>query len=505
MDYALLMSNFAKRAAGRKLTQQNLLYESLRQAIVDGDLRHGTQLVPTRALAEQLGIARNSALYAYERLTEEGFITTSRHGSVVSRIAFPVATDPRGGGAPASALSKRVSNLPRERGRPDDPTPFRPGVPALDEFPVAQWRAAVERAWRTIDAHELGYGDSAGHPALRRAIAEYVRVSRGVRCTADQVFITQGTQTSLDLCARLLADPGDTVWVENPGYHGAKAAFHTAGLRLVPMPVDGSGIAPTPRDWRDMPPRLIYTTPSHQYPLGCVLSLERRRALMENAIAAGAWIIEDDYDSELRHSGAPLPAIQGLTADAPVVYLGTYSKTMFPALRMGFMIVPAHLVRKIDEALSEIARQGRVAEQIALADFIDSGKYARHLRRMRRLYQQRRVALVRAIDRQMSDLVTLSEDGGGMHLTVRLDAPLKDRDVSQALRGHGLFAAPLSAYCMPGAGTSRYNGFMLGYAGVPAEKADALIARFARVIRTMLPRERARNDDAARALSVNLA
>ena len=489
MDYALLMSNFAKRANGRKLTQQNLLYESLRQAILDGDLRYGSQLVPTRALAEQLGIARNSALYAYERLTEEGFITTSRHGSVVSRVAFSASADLRGTGGTASRLSRRVADLPRERGGPDNPTPFRPGMPALDEFPVAQWRASVERAWRTIDPHELGYGNSAGHPSLRRAIAEYVRVSRGVRCSMDQVFITQGTQASLDLCARLLADPGETAWVENPGYHGAKAAFQTAGLRLEPIPVDASGIAPTQRHWREAPPRLVYTTPSHQYPLGCVLSLERRRSIIENAMACGAWIIEDDYDSELRHSGPPLPAIQGLAAHAPVVYLGTYSKTMFPALRMSFMIVPAHLVQQIDEALGEIARQGRVAEQIALADFIDSGKYARHLRRMRRLYQQRRAALVAAIDRQMRDLVTLSADGGGMHLTVRLDAPLQDREVSDAMRDHGLYIAPLSTYCLPTTDASDYNGFILGYAGVPAEKADALIARLARVIRSLCERK----------------
>jgi GntR family transcriptional regulator/MocR family aminotransferase len=481
------MSNFAKQLGSRKLTQQKLLYESLRRAILDGDIRHGSQLIPTRSLAEQLSIARNSVLYAYERLTEEGFVTTSRHGSVVSmvsRAAHPSRSRSESAAVPVSRLSKRVTDLPRERTSADDPTPFRPGVPALNEFPLAQWRSCMERAWRSIDARELSYGNNAGHPALRRAIAEYVRVSRGVRCSAQQVFITSGTQASLDLCACMLADPGDRVWMEDPGYHGAKAAFQAAGLRLEPIPVDAAGIAPTDDHWQRTPPSLIYITPSHQYPLGSVLSLERRWSIIEHAAARGAWIIEDDYDSELRHNGPPLPSIQGLTAHTPVIYLGTFSKTMFPALRMGFMVVPAHMVTEVDGALSEIARQGRVAEQIALADFIESGKYARHLRRMRRIYQQRRASLVAAVERHMGDLVTVSSDSGGMHLTVRLDAPLLDRDVSEATHKHGLYITPLSTYCDPATDGTQYNGFMLGYAGVAPEEADALVARLAQIVRS---------------------
>ncbi|MEW6344102.1 MAG: PLP-dependent aminotransferase family protein [Paraburkholderia sp.] len=488
MDYGLLMSNFAKQLGGRKLTQQNLLYESLRRAILDGDIRHGSQLIPTRSLAEQLGIARNSVLYAYERLTEEGFVSTSRHGSVVSmvsRAALPPAPPVDGLGVPISRLSRRVADLPRERTRANDPTPFRPGVPALNEFPMVQWRSSMERAWRAVDPRELDYRNNAGHPALRRAIADYVRVSRGVRCSAEQVFITSGTQASLDLCACMLADPGDRVWMEDPGYHGAKAAFQAAGLNLEPIPVDAAGIAPTQEDWQRAPPHLIYITPSHQYPLGSVLSLERRWSIIERAIERGAWIIEDDYDSELRHNGPPLPSIQGLTANTPVIYLGTFSKTIFPALRMGFMIVPAHVAKEVDAAHSELARQGRVAEQMALADFIESGKYARHLRRMRRIYQQRRAALVVALERHMGDLVTVSSDSGGMHLTVRLDAPLLDTDVTEVTRAHGLTVAPLSTFCDSRTDSTRYNGFMLGYAGIAPEDADALVARLAQIVRSL--------------------
>jgi GntR family transcriptional regulator/MocR family aminotransferase len=488
LDYGLLMSNFAKQLGGRKLTQQKLLYESLRRAILDGDIRHGSQLVPTRALAEQLGIARNSVLYAYERLTEEGFVSTSRHGSVVSmvsRAAVPPAPQVDRAGVPLSRLSRRVAALPRERTRADDPAPFRPGVPALTEFPMAQWRNSLERAWRSLDPRELDYRNNAGHPALRRAIAEYVRVSRGVRCSAEQVFITSGTQASLDLCACMLADPGERVWMEDPGYNGAKSAFRAAGLSLEPIPVDAAGIAPTQEHWQRTPPHLIYITPSHQYPLGSVLSLERRWSIIEHAIERGAWIIEDDYDSELRHNGPPLPSIQGLTENAPVIYLGTFSKTIFPALRMGFMIVPAHVAKEVEVAHSEIARQGRVAEQIALADFIESGKYARHLRRMRRMYQERRAALVAALERHMADLVTISSDSGGMHLTVRLDAPLVDADVTEVTRAHGLTIASLSTYCDARTDSTRYNGFMLGYASIPPEDADGLVARLAQIVRSL--------------------
>ncbi|CAD6518966.1 PLP-dependent aminotransferase family protein [Paraburkholderia sabiae] len=485
MDYGLLMSSFASQSAERKLTQQSLLYESLRHAILNGDIRHGSQLVPTRALAEQLGIARNSVLYAYERLAEEGFIAASRHGSVVSCVAMPSANAEAVSATPVSRLSRRVAGLPHERGVRGTPSPFQAGVPALDEFPVAQWRASMERAWRSVDARDLGYGYHAGHPSLRRAVAEYVRVSRGVRCTADQVFITSGTHTSLDLCARMLADPGDTVWLENPGYHGARIAFQSAGLNIVPIPVDAAGLAPTEEHWQRTPPRLVYITPSHQYPLGSVLSLERRWSIIDNIVERGAWIIEDDYDSELRHSGPPLPSVQGLRDAAPVVYLGTFSKTMFPALRIGFMIVPASLAPEIGGVIGEMSRQGRVADQVALADFIESGKYARHLRRMRRIYQQRREAMVGAIYTHMNDLVTVSSDGSGMHLTMRLDAPLQDRDVSAALRERGIAVSPLSTYCHEGEDAERFNGFMLGYAGVRPDKADRLIAELAAAIRSL--------------------
>ncbi|TKC92467.1 PLP-dependent aminotransferase family protein [Trinickia terrae] len=482
MDYGLLVSTFTHRNQTRGLTQQRLLYECLRQAILEGRLAQGSRLASSRALAEELGMARNSVLYAYERLADEGFVAATRQGSEVARVGL-VRPEP----APVAAgrevaLARRVEGLYRESVAHGEQKPFRLGIPALDEFPLAQWRSSLERAWRTIGPQHLGYGNIEGHPALRHAIAEHLKVSRGVRCEIDQVFITDGTQSSLDHCARLFADPGEPVWLENPGYNGARAAFRSAGLTIVPIPVDADGIAPSAKDWRRAPPKLVYVTPSHQYPLGSVLSLERRLWLIEEARKTGAWIIEDDYDSEFRHDGPPLPAVQGLTADAPVIYLGTFSKTMFPSLRLGFMVVPAALTAAAAGPLGALARRGRLAEQIALADFIESGLYTRHLRRMRRLYAERRDALSDALRRHLGGMLTVSAGAGGMHLSAQLTAPIADVDVCAAARQAGLIVPPLSAYCLPCVDIARYNGLALGYAGVPSGNMDGLAQQLACIL-----------------------
>ncbi|MDB5782115.1 PLP-dependent aminotransferase family protein [Caballeronia mineralivorans] len=486
MDLALLFSSFTARLDGRKITQQRRLYEALRDAILEGLLPAATRLPATRALAKELGIARNSAMFAYEQLAEEGFLDVSRQGSVVARVGAASSLKSTEHKPASARLSRRVDGFRREPPTRETPISFRPGLPALDEFPMRPWRAAIARAWRSLDAADLGYARSAGLPDLRHALVDYLKVSRGVRCDVGQVFITDGTQTSLDLCARMLADAGDRVWIEEPGYIGARAAFQGADLTLLPIPVDADGIAPSPMDWATSPPRLIYVTPSHQYPLGSVLSIERRMDMIERAREHGAWIIEDDYDSEFRHTGSPFAAMQGLAADTPVVYLGTFSKTMFPALRIGFMVVPSALSSEFAHALGEISRQGRVADQLALADFMRSGAYTRHLRRMRALYAQRRVALISALQRHFGEAVTISGDAGGMHLTVRLNVPLVDVDVCDAARSAGLWVAPVSTFCLARGRAARYNGLLLGYAGMAAAHADEAVGKLAQIVRSML-------------------
>ncbi|KQV33770.1 PLP-dependent aminotransferase family protein [Massilia sp. Root335] len=485
MDYALLLDAFARDHArhglpGHPWPRQRLLHECLRTAIRDGTLAAGTRLLATRALAQELGIARNTVLYAYEQLACEGFVIPDRRGTVVAGIA--PAPRRRAADVPQAGLARRARNLRAVHGSPGDGLPFTPGVPDLRAFPLAQWRRLLDRAWRGLSAAQLNYGDPAGEPALRTAIADYLRASRGVVCEAGQVFITDGTQSSLDLCAHACADAGDTAWIEHPGYGGALAAFRGAGLVVEGIAVDAEGMAPTAPDWTRRRPRLIYTTPSHQYPAGVVMSPARRMALIAGARAAGALIVEDDYDSEFRHEGPPLAAMQGLVPDAPVLYCGTFSKTMFPALRIGFLVVPASLALPLAAMRAQSSAAGRTAEQLALAGFLRSGEFALHLRRMRRLYRQRRDALVEALDRHLGDRAVVEGASAGMHLALRLPAGgPADVEIVRRAREQGIVVNALSTHALPGGPPC--NGLLLGYAQVPAERMDELVLRLAGAIR----------------------
>ncbi|MES3020586.1 MAG: PLP-dependent aminotransferase family protein [Pseudomonadota bacterium] len=481
MDYALLIDGFAQEHGVAGWPRQRVLHECLRAAIRSGKLGTGTRLLASRALAAELGVARNMVLYAYDQLATEGYIRPDRRGTVVMpvRAAGKAAT---AAPEPQASLSRRVQNL-RSLNTPAGPTlGFAPGVPALDEFPVLVWRRMLERAWRGATVSDLNYGDPAGEPGLRAALADHLRAGRGADCDASQVFITGGTQASLDLCARAFADAGDKVWIEDPGYAGALAAFRGAQLKVVGIPTDDQGINPGAADWRRHPPKLIYTTPSHQYPTGSVLSLARRLALIAHARTAGALIIEDDYDSEFRHDGPPLPAMQGLAADAPVVYLGTFSKTMFPSLRIGFMVVPRALCGPVADLLARSVPSGRTAEQIALAQFLRDGQFALHLRRMRRLYRQRRDALVGALELHLGDVGTVHGGSAGMHLAFQFNNAALD-DVAIAARAFkmGVVVHALSAH---GVGTraTAWSGLVLGYAQVPVDKIDGLVRKIARAV-----------------------
>lgn len=478
MDYALLLDTFASMHAAQAWPRQRLLHACLRAAIRNGTLAAGTRLAATRTLAGELGIARNTVLYAYEQLAAEGYVVSDRQGTLVAAVAAakPAATAQ----PPQAGLARRARDLRSVPSVASEGQAFAPGVPDLQAFPLAAWRRHLERAWRALDPAQLNYGDPAGEPALRAAIADYLRASRGVVCEADQVFITDGSQASLDICARACADEGETVWIEDPGYGGALAAFRGAGLAIEGIEVDLEGMAPAPRDWRERPPRLVYVTPSHQYPLGMVMSPARRLALIEGARQAGALIVEDDYDSEFRHEGPPLAAMQGLAPDAPVLYCGTFSKTMFPGLRIGFLVAPPGLARPLAAMRAQSSAAGRAAEQLALAGFLHSGEFMAHLRRMRRLYRQRRDALVVALERHLGRIAEVHGASAGMHLSLRLPDALADVAIARCAREEGILVNPLSTQAL-GAGT-RWNGLMLGYAQVPAERMDALVRRLAAVV-----------------------
>ncbi len=482
MDYALLFANFSKKHSG--WSRQRLLHECLRSAIKTGKLSSGTRMLATRQLASDLGIARNTVVYAYEQLVTEGYVRSDRRGTIVVDINIAIGQAEQ----PAMPLHPRLSQRAQI---PTSTLPdatqigaFTPGVPSLADFPVNLWRRLLDRAWRSITKAQLSYGDTAGEPLLRKAIANHLRASRGVICETSQVFITDGTQSSLDLCAHAFAEAGELVWMENPGYRGALNAFHAAQLKVRPIAVDSDGIAPSKADWRKHPPRLIYVTPSHQFPLGGVLTLERRVALIEHARAAGALLIEDDYDSEFRHDGPPLPAMQGLTPYAPVVYLGTFSKTMFPALRIGFMIVPMGLVDPMHQLLSQSTARGRTADQLALAEFLSSGQFATHLRRMRRLYRERRDYLCAALKRHIGELGTVLGGSAGMHLVLALGESISDAQVSVAALRHGIVTHAVSAHLL-GPARSCDNGLVLGYAQVPTQQIDELARKLSVIIKHM--------------------
>ncbi|MGG1949145.1 PLP-dependent aminotransferase family protein [Trinickia sp. NRRL B-1857] len=480
MDLALLISSFSMQQGLAKQSQQEALYRSLRDMLLDGRIPPGTRLASTRTLAAELGIARNSAVYAYERLTEEGFVAATRTGTITLWDGRGQRHARAEAGPIQVRLADRVHGLDNPQPEPDRMLPFVPGLPSLHEFPILQWRRCVERAWKQIQPAQLAYGPAEGLPELRRAVAAYIKVSRGVRCETDQVFITDGTQSSLELCARMLANPGEFGWLENPCYSGAKTAFQSTGLRIVPMEVDREGMAPLESDWRSRPPKLIYATPSHQYPLGALMSIQRRATLIERARECGAWIIEDDYDSEFRHSGQPLPAIQGIHADAPVCYLGTFSKTMFPALRLGFMVLPPMLVERFRGTLRELVHRGHPADQLAMAEFIDTGLFARHLRRMRTLYTERRGTLEHALAKHLGTVLRVRESSGGMHLSAELNVPAQDTEIARQANAEGLLLQPLSHYRVLDG--RAYNGFVLGYAGLTGATIEKSVTHLARVV-----------------------
>lgn len=483
MDYLFAFNEYKHQCfvEGVKQPQQRMLYNCLRNAILCGHLPSGSTLLASRALAQELKVARNTVLYVYEQLAIEGLVfVEGRNTKVAAKLAGVAAQLAGGDNGEVQLLSRRAQlhSLPTEVGH--DMTAFMPGVPALAEFPLALWRRYMERAWRQVSSSQLDYGSVAGELALREAITNHLTSTRGVVCTSAQVFITDGTQHSLDLCAYALANAGDNAWIENPGYTGAYQAFKAAELCVRGIPVDSHGMAPSQEDWQHFRPALIYTTPSHQFPLGSVMSLERRLALIELARAQGAIIIEDDYDSEFRRDGSPLPAMQGLVENAPVVYMGTFSKSLFPALRIGYMVLPIQLVEPFTDMLRQRYPRGRSADQLALAAFLRDGQFAIHLRKMRRLYAARRDALVTAIEKYLGDVVTIYGGSSGIHLAIELPHSLLDSEVSDEALAVGIYAQPLSKLAT---GAVLHNGLMLGYAQINQADMEYYIERLARVIK----------------------
>lgn len=435
------------------------LYDAIRAAIVSGKLPAGARLPSSRTLASETGVSRVTVGVAFDQLRAEGYVEARTGSGTFVREGLPddallarrrtPAAKPRTKSSSLTPVS--VPRVPDARVPAESlpvhqraPIAFIAGLPALDLFPVKLWSKLSARRWRGAageGSRLLNYGSALGYYPLRRAIAEYVALARGVRCEPDQVLVTAGAQQALDLAARVLLRAGEPVWLEDPGYFGARAAFEAADANIVPVPVDTEGLDVSAGEALAPDARLAYVSPSHQFPLGVTLSMRRRLALLDWAARAGAWVIEDDYDGEFRYVGRPLASLQGLDADrsagtdparvsSRVLYVGTFSKTLCPALRLGYVIVPPLLVDAFVAAKGASVGHTASVEQAVLADFIDEGHYARHVRRMRLVYAERQAALVSAASAHLSNWVDVRPSAAGMHLVGWLRGDALQRGVS---------------------------------------------------------------------------
>lgn len=467
----------ALEADARPLYRQ--IYDGYRRAILEGRLRAGQRIPSTRALARELGISRLPVLTAFEQLLHEGYLE-GRPGSgtfVASSLqemrdaAAPADTSPRG-----RSSRKRVDAItsalrPREV---RSPTPelgaFRVSLPALDHFPYKIWTRLVTRHARAMSIEQMAYGDPAGYLPLRHAVADYLRTARAVACDAGQVLIVSGSQMALHLCARVLLGPRDTICFEDPGYPGARAALTATGATLQSVPVDGDGLVVQSMARRKIPARAVYVTPSHQYPFGVSMNVSRRLELLRWARRNQAWIIEDDYDSDYRYSSRPLGALQGMNGADQVIYTGTFSKVLFPAMRIGYVVAPPSLVDRFIEQRLTLDLFPQTLDQLVLTDFLCEGHFSRHVRRMRTVYQARRDALVSGIRKHLGGLLTIVNADAGMHLTAKLPTGFDDVDIVRRAREREISAIALSTCYAANEGDP---GLVLGFGGVP----EAEIAR----------------------------
>ena len=475
----LLLTEIARLSLQDKLPLHRQLYEALRRAILDGKLSAGDRLPSSRELTQDLKLSRNTVVAALNQLSVEGYLV-----SHVGSGTFVNSSVPRIAARRQPAQANQGAELSR-RGLALSTTfcatqleiqPFTPGIADFSAFPVTLWQRLQNKHWRMTYPDMLDYSYSGGYAPLRRAVADYLRVFRSVPLEVEQVIITSGTQQSLELCAHLLADHNDTVWLEDPAYWGAVKAFMATGLSLHPVSADQHGIAPQAVD-EATPPRLIYVTPSHQYPTGAVMSLARRHQILSIARKHKAWVLEDDYDSEFRFSGPPISSLAGLDTDERVLYLGSFSKVLYPGLKLGYLVVPKELVASFKQAHYDLNRPGQMPLQAALAEFIEMGHFASALRKARQSYAERRRCLLAALQPCLGEHAQITGAEQGLHLCLRLPEPVDDKALADRIAQLGLTVRPLSAYCLQ---RKDAKGLVIGYGYAPLadiERCGPLLAR----------------------------
>ena len=459
------------------------LAAALRQAVAEGRFGEGARLPSTRVLAAELGIARSTVVAVFEQLAAEGYLTARPGSGYFVPPSFAGPPGDRGSETVRPRpLSRQAASLralvPPPRGRP---RPFDLGVAEIDGRFIATWKHLASRALSGRSRLAWSYGDPRGEATLRRAIAEYLAAARGVRCTPEQIVVTSGTQQGLSLAARILIDPGDAAWVEDPCYRSTVDILRAAEARIVPVPVDQQGLDAAAAGPGAPPPRLLYTTPSRQYPLGMAMPLPRRAALLAWAETAGAWIVEDDYESEFQAPGRMLPSLQGLDRGGRVIYLGTFSKLLFPSLRLGYAVLPPDLVEPFAAARHLADRQSPALAQTMMTEFILGGHFARHLKRMRALYAERQAFIVEEATRRLAGLVEIGPLECGMYLTAWLPPHWSDIDAAALLAKAEVNTLPLSSLTLA---RRRPPGLVLGYSGYGEAAIASAIERMARAFET---------------------
>lgn len=469
----------------------------VRHLIQSGALVEGDRIPSSRGLARDLRVARNTVTAAFQQLQAEGFLETRRGGSVRVAAVRPAATPPQ-----VPAMLPKVARSPLRPGAHFTnleaipagapplvsagavPRAFRPSVPAMDLFPVELWGRLLSRTWRRASLQMLGYGEPMGHGPLREAVAQHLRVSRGITCTPEQVMITLGSQQALDLACRVLVAPGDLAWVEDPGYLWARGALVAAGARIQPQPVDGEGMTlPTPGG---PAARAAMVTPTRQLPLGVQMSLARRQQLLQAAAASGMAIIEDDYDAALSFSEHPLPSLHALDRHGMVLHAGSFSKMLYPALRLGYLILPPELTGPFVTLRRISDYQPPILEQATLELFIREGHLERHVRRMRTLYLARYRLLGDLIRRHAAGLLELQEAAGGMNVVAWLPPGVSDTECAARAAAEGVDVLPLSALAVQ---RRLRPGLLLGFGGLREDEIVAGVTALVRALtRRPLPR-----------------
>lgn len=463
------------------------LYVAICNCILEGSLRPATRMPPSRDLASELLLSRNTVLRVYEQLQAEGYISTRTSSgtfvteSVLDNLNTQVArTTQTAQPEDRSSLSVRgLEILENASASPAQWGDFIPGVPDVNSFPHRTFKKIYDRISRRLNPEFLTYDAVGGLEDLKAALSDYLRTARGVKCSTDQILITEGIHQALDLVTRTLCNPGDHAWIEEPGYWGIKNILRMNAVSISALDVDDQGLVPQTSPVEK--PKLIFVTPSHQYPLGSVMNLPRRQLLLSQAREFHSWIVEDDYDSEFRFSGQPIPSLQGLEEDSPVIYIGTFSKTLYPALRLGYVVLPKPLAAPLKKVHNELYRSGHQVIQVALAEFIKEGYYAAHIRKMRQLYSKRRNQLVDLIKQHLGEeYLGYFNSNAGLHLIIQLPPDADDMQIAKQANAEGILVRPLSRYYF---NQHKSKGLLVGFASIKDSDMLPSFIRLANIIK----------------------